>query len=153
MDDREIRLRIHQELTRHIGRGRAIDMSELYLLAFDQRPASKINATRRLRKILTAMRHEGVPICSASTTDGGGYYLAQAGSELEDYLARLHGRALRILVQEARLRKITLPELLGQMRLRLTNPPDPVGARCTCPDEEGTCNVPLREAPDAPDAA
>ena len=65
------------------------------------------------------MRNEGVPICSVSASSGGGYYLAAAGSELKGYTERDKRRALRILSRVSRIERISLPELLGQMRIRM----------------------------------
>jgi len=112
-------------LSRHVGREKAIGMGELYEEVFDRPWRNRINDTRALRTLIQELRKEGVAICSACAYAGGGYYLAAAGSEMEDYLSRLRSRALRALALEARLRRITLPELLGQMQLNLA--PEEVG--------------------------
>jgi hypothetical protein len=70
------------------------------------------NGTPRLRK-------EGLPICSVADQNGGGYYLASASSDAEDYLRRLRHQALKKLAMEARIRKVALPELLGQISVAL----------------------------------
>ena len=106
-------------MTRHVGRSRAIGMDRLHAEVYGDDPKSKINGTRGLRKIITRLRAEGVPILSVSSTAGGGYYLASAGSELDVYLGRLRRRALGILAIEARIRKTSVGELLGQMQLNL----------------------------------
>jgi len=112
-------MRLLGEMSRHIGRERAIGMGELYEIVFDEDWENRINHTRRLRELITEARYEGVPICSDSARSGGGYWLAAAGSEMQDFLASFHRRAVRSLVLEARLRKISLPELLGQMQMNL----------------------------------
>jgi hypothetical protein len=43
--------------------------------------------------------------------------LAASGSELEAYLDRQRRRALKILAKEARIRRMELPALLGQLAL------------------------------------
>jgi len=106
-------------LSRHIGRERAIDMGALYSQVFGKEYANKISDTRDLRKVVTILRQDGVPICSVSSPNGGGYYLAGAGSELEDYLGRIRRRALKSLWMESRVRRIGLAELLGQMQMNL----------------------------------
>jgi len=106
-------------LAAHIGEGNAIGMAELYERVFERPWEHRINDTRQLRRLITTMRDEGTPICSVSTSSGGGYYLAAAGSELIDYLHRGEHRALKILGRNARMRRITLPEYLGQMRLNI----------------------------------
>jgi hypothetical protein len=110
-----------QILTGHIGRARMIGMGELYEDVFGEPWQNRINDTRRLRKIITELRLEGVPICSDSSS-AGGYYLASAGSELEGYCKRMRRAALRKMVLEASVRKITLAELVGQMQLELGAP-------------------------------
>lgn len=106
-------------LSRHVGRHRAVGMDVLYESVFGETAGSKINGTRALRKMITSLRQSGVPIASCSSRDGGGYYLAAAGSELEDYLRRLRARAVRALALESRIRNISLDELVGQVQLNL----------------------------------
>lgn len=113
------KLRLMSELAGRTGRSRAVDMGELFESVFGEGYTSKINGTRKLRSLITELRKEGVPICSVSTKDGGGYYLASAGSELEDYCSRIRSRALKLLKMEGDLRKMSLPSLLHQIQLNL----------------------------------
>jgi len=106
-------------LARHVGEEKAIDMGELYSRVFDEPYTHKINNTRRLRTVITALRQKGVPIGSTAAKNGGGYYLVRAGSELDAYCGRLRRAALNKLAMEARLRKISMPELLGQMQMNM----------------------------------
>jgi len=119
LQDAEYRIRLHSELTSHIGQANAVGMAELYGAVYGETWENRINDTRKLRKLITDMRREGVAICSVSDSSGGGYFLAAAGSELKDYLRRSKIRALRILSRVSRIQKISLPELLGQMRLEM----------------------------------
>lgn len=111
--------RLLAELSRHIGAHNAIGMGELYCRVFDKVWMHKINDTRHLRTVVTLLRNEGVPICSASDKNTGGYYLASAGSELENYCSRIRRRGITALMMEAKIRKTALPELLGQIQLSL----------------------------------
>jgi hypothetical protein len=112
--------RLLSELTHHVGRHNAIGMGELYELVFQDPWANRINDTRKLRTVITELRKQGVAICSYCSSSSGGYYLASSGSsEMRDYLKRLRLRALKALVLEAKMRRIALPELLGQMQLEL----------------------------------
>ena len=111
--------RLLKVMARHVGRGRAVGMGELYEQVYEKVYDQRINDTRDLRKLITRLRGEGTPICSLSSTGGGGYYLASAGSELDDYCKRLRKKALKGLTQEAILRRLTLPELVGQIALNL----------------------------------
>ena len=112
----EYRHRLLAELTSHIGEMNAIGMPALYQAVFNRPWSDRINDTRHIRKLVTTMREEGVPICS-SASNGGGYYLAAAGSELEAYLRRDKFRALRILKRDAAILKISLPNYLGQLKM------------------------------------
>ena len=121
MSDREEN-KLLKTLSAHHGRARAISMHALHQAVFGSPIEDKINGTRRLRKIVTGLRREGIPICSVSDKDGGGYFLASAGSDLEDHCRRLRAQALRKLAIEAKLRKMALPELLGQISVALARP-------------------------------
>jgi len=117
--DAEARVKLLTALSNHIGATRAIGMGELYHAVYGESWRNRINDTRRLRTLITTMRREGVAICSVSTKEGGGYYLASAGSELVAYLRRSKYRALRILARVAKIQKVSLPDLLGQMKLEM----------------------------------
>ena len=106
-------------LSRHVGTEKALDMGELYSRVFNEPYSHKINHTRRLRTIITALRQKGVPIGSTAAKNGGGYYIVRAGSELDEYCGRLRRAALNKLMMESRLRRISMPELLGQMQLNM----------------------------------
>ena len=108
-------------LSRHIGQERAISMAALQRAVFGDEVDDKINGTRMLRKLVTELRRAGTPIASCTSCNGGGYYLAAAGSEMTDYLERLRRRALSALVLEAAMRRQTLPELIRQIQLGLTD--------------------------------
>lgn len=110
---------ILQALASHIGGPHAIGMGELYELVYGESWKNRINDTRALRQVITNLRSEGVPICSVATSYGGGYYLAVAGSELAGYLRNSERRALKILMRNARIKKISLPDYLGQMKLNM----------------------------------
>ena len=107
-------------LSEHVGRERAIGMGELYEKVFNELWQNRINDTRRLRQLITELRRKGKPICSASTSEGGGYYLPAVGQELDQYCQRRRMKALKELSIEAKIRKISLPELLGQMALSMS---------------------------------
>lgn len=114
--------RLLQEMTRHIGKAKVIGMGELFQRVFQQPWEHRINDTRRLRKLITDLRtgDSPAPICSSCCHFGPGYYLAQTGPELQAYIDKIEKQALRKLLQAARLRKVTLPELLGQLVLSLS---------------------------------
>jgi hypothetical protein len=103
----------------HMGKDKAIGADALYLEVFGEAPKSKITGTRALRRLITEQREAGVPIASCSDVDGGGYYIAEVDSEREKFFLRMRRRGLRILAMEAKMRKISTSELLGQIQLNL----------------------------------
>lgn len=104
-------------LTDHVGRAQAIGMGELFEKVFDKPYENRINHTKDLRRLVTLLRQKGKRICSVSSKEGGGYYLAAAGSEMQDYTRRLKNSALRKLKVVAVMERVSLPELLAQMAL------------------------------------
>lgn len=116
VDSAEYRQRLLAELTSHIGKANAIGMPALYQAVFERPWTDRINDTRRIRKLITLMRAEGVPICSVTSAPGG-YYLPAAGSEAADYIRRYEAKALRILRALSKMKKTSLPNYLGQLRL------------------------------------
>ncbi len=119
LQEAECRNRVYANLTSHVGQANAIGMAELYEAVYERPWSNRINDTRKLRVLVTKMRREGVAICSVTDTSGGGYYLAAAGSELKDYLRRSKIRALKILARVSKIQRISLPDLLGQMKLEM----------------------------------
>jgi hypothetical protein len=106
-------------LAKHVGKSKSIGMGTLYERVFGNTCKDRVNQARIIRALVTELRKEGIPICSDQDREGGGYYLAAAGKELEEYCMRLRKRALKILHMEAILRNKTLPELLGQLVLSM----------------------------------
>lgn len=114
-----LRARLMTEMSRHIGERNAIGMGELYELVFRETWRHRINDTRKLRKLIKQLRNEGVNINSSTSNQGGGYFLPAAGSELSDFLRRRDKLAVKILADNARIRKVSLRECWGQVGLRL----------------------------------
>jgi hypothetical protein len=109
------RLRLYGLMVRHVGPDKKIGMGELFEQVFLRSWHHRINDTRNLRTLITEMRNEGMPVCS----DGRGYWNAASASELSQYFDRNKKRALTILGQISRMKKVSLPEYLGQMQLEL----------------------------------
>lgn len=119
MDRDQAEARLLKILTHHMGKDKAIDMGELYLQVFGENFMHKINGTRKLRKLISSLRWEGLPIGETRAKSGGGYFLARSATELSGYLSRRKQEALRKLAMVARIQKTSLAELLGQMSLEL----------------------------------
>lgn len=78
--------------------------------------AAALDTTKRqIRSLVSELRLEGVAVCGHPKT---GYFIAANDSEIEDTCKFLRSRAIHSLTLESRLRKVTLPNLLGQMRLK-----------------------------------
>ncbi len=112
------RQRLYALMLRHVGPDSKVGMGELYEQVFEKPWRHRINDTRQLRRLITDMREDGMPVLS--NTDG--YWIAASSSELNDWCEKDKARALAILARIARIRKISLPEYLGQMQLELEAP-------------------------------
>lgn len=69
---------------------------------------------RHVRTLVTQLREDGVAVCGKPSD---GYFVAREPGEVEDTCQFLRARALKSLQLEARLRRVPLPELIGQLRL------------------------------------
>ncbi len=76
-------------------------------------------SARDIRQAVTDLRDDGVAVAALPSS---GYYLAQTPEEIEECCQYLRKRSLHGLRLESRLRKIALPELLGQLSLEMTEP-------------------------------
>lgn len=94
-------------LARHQGADKGISAKALVL---------ELNVpARQLRRLISRCRDEdGVAICGHPTT---GYYMAVTPEELQQSCAFLEHRALHSLRLLSRMKKVSLPELLGQLKL------------------------------------
>lgn len=93
-------------LSAHQGRENGISAERL---------AAKCETTERhLRALVGELREEGVAICARPET---GYFVAVTPEELQESCKFLHDRALRSLLLASRMQQISLPELLGQLKL------------------------------------
>ncbi len=94
-------------LRHHIGAGNGVTADIL---------AHTLNVTKRqVRLLVTELRMEGEHVCG---TPRDGYYMASSAEELEHTLQFLRSRAMHSLVLEAAMRKVSLPDLWGQMKLK-----------------------------------
>jgi len=118
---RELKSRLKSVLMGHVGPSNKIGMGELYEQVFQEKYSNRINGTKMLRVLINELQNiERLRICSSQSRINGGYYLAQTGGDLNGYCDVLTHAALKKLKKVAVLRRVALPELLGQMRLNLT---------------------------------
>ena len=114
-----LKAQVLKVLSRHPSPARCIKMAELHRQVFGEAVREKINTTRKLRKVITALRAEGTAIGSTADADGGGYYLATTDKDLSDYCRRLRSQGLAKLKLEADIRRMTLPQLMREVHLNL----------------------------------
>ena len=69
---------------------------------------------RDVRTFVSELRDDGHAVCGHPRT---GYFIAETDDELERTCKFLRARAMHSLVRESKLRKISLPALLGQLNL------------------------------------
>ena len=97
------------------GRENAISRASLVEAVNLDRPLFPVHE-RRIREVIKHLQSQhAVRIGSCHF----GYYMVQTAEELEEVCKYYDGYALSSLHVSARLRKIALPELLGQLWLKL----------------------------------
>lgn len=69
---------------------------------------------RQLRKLVSECREEGIAICGHPAT---GYFMATTPEELQQTCAFLEHRAMHSLRRLSRMKKVSLPDLMGQLML------------------------------------
>jgi len=100
------------ELSRHIGKARGISCADLVRDITWQAP--EVSSMRRVRKIIEELRREGQHICGHPSR---GYFMAANEEELNETCKFLADRALTSLTQAARMKKLAIPDIHGQLRL------------------------------------
>jgi len=71
---------------------------------------------RRLRSIVVALREAGHAIGGTPET---GYFIARTDAELDATFEFLYSRAMTSLTQIAAMKRMAMPDLRGQLRLRI----------------------------------
>ncbi|MBI1397033.1 MAG: hypothetical protein GC151_13740 [Betaproteobacteria bacterium] len=94
-------------LRTHIGRENGCKVSDL---AYHVRTNE-----RTVRKLVSELRADGIAVCGHPAT---GYFIARTAEDLEETCGFLRSRAMHSLTLESKLRKIPLPDLIGQLHLR-----------------------------------
>lgn len=102
-------------LSRHIGADQGVTVTEL---ARECRASAvdDLASHRHLRGIIEELRLEGHHVCAHPAR---GYYMAKDGEELEQTCRFLYSRAMASLKQVAAMKRVSLPDLEGQLNLRI----------------------------------
>jgi predicted DNA-binding transcriptional regulator YafY len=94
------------EMSHHLGQANGIGADELSL---------RLRVSPRvLRRQISWCRDQGISICGHPST---GYYMPETAEELEASCAFLHARAMHSLNLLARMRRVAMPTLMGQLLL------------------------------------
>lgn len=99
-------------LRNHIGRERGVTAPQLVMEVLGR---TGTGDERRLRDLVVELRLQGHHVCAVPGR--GGYFLAETPEELEETMTFLRDRAMTSLMQASRMRGISIPDLIGQMRL------------------------------------
>lgn len=102
-----------QALSRHIGASQGVTARDLVIEITGQ-TAANLCDQRHLRRIITELRMEGHHICAHPAT---GYFIARDEAELNQTCVFLYERAMASLAQVSRMKRTSLPDLRGQLRL------------------------------------
>lgn len=98
-------------LARHIGADNGIRGDQLVTEILGEHDAV---SERDLREMIVRLRLEGQHICAHPSR---GYFLAATPEELDETCLFLHERAMTSLKQIAAMKRISLPDLRGQLHL------------------------------------
>jgi len=114
------------ELTRHIGKARAIGAGELFEKVF-LRPyeGNKMTGCRRLRKLIEEVKYDLVNpvfIAHSCCTVKPGYYHPSSDSERREYVAREEKKVKKKIGRLARLNRMNEAAYIGQLALQMQGP-------------------------------
>lgn len=104
--------RVLEVLARHIGRDAGVHVRTL-TAEVTLGPADSADE-RRVRKAIEELRLAGAHICG---TTRHGYFMADTPEELDACCVWLYSRAMKTLTQIAAMKKVSLPDLRGQLHL------------------------------------
>ena len=114
--------RLLLEMTKHIGKARAIVAGELFEIVF-LRPyeGNKMTGCRDLRKLIEEVKYgpEAVFIAHSCCTIRPGYYLPSSDSERREYVARIERQVKRKIGRLARLNQVNAGDYAGQLALEI----------------------------------
>lgn len=111
------RERMLEVLSRHIGAANGVTIAQLvdamaHPRGIDARERASIE--RNARELVVQLRLAGHHVCSHPAT---GYYMAATPEELDAACTFLYDRAMTSLQQVAAMRRVSLPDLRGQLHL------------------------------------
>lgn len=102
----------------HIGRSRGATV-EVLVKEYRERYFPQKTTARDVRAAVQDLRTRGHHVCAHPRS---GYFLAETPEELAETEQFLRTRALASLQQVAAMRRVSLPDLIGQQRFLLESP-------------------------------
>lgn len=101
-------------LSVHIGKEHGVSAEDL-VKQINCNPFRRDKAgERRLRVLVTELRMEGYHICAHPSS---GYFMARNEDELNETCEFLHSRSIAGLKQIAAMKRVSVPDLRGQLQL------------------------------------
>jgi hypothetical protein len=103
-------------LAEHIGAERGVTIGRLVdeMVGQSLGRAEHASAERNVRELVVQLRLAGHHVCSHPST---GYYMAATPEELDAACSFLYDRAMTSLSQVAAMKRVSLPDLRGQLHL------------------------------------
>ncbi len=104
-------------LSRHIGAGAGVTISQLVdevLWPVGVPAAERATIERQARELIVQLRLDGHHVCAHPSR---GYFLAESPDELDQTCEFLYSRAMTSLKQVAAMKRVSLPDLRGQLHL------------------------------------
>ncbi|MCL4500839.1 MAG: hypothetical protein M1438_03160 [Deltaproteobacteria bacterium] len=114
--------RLMYEMTRHIGKERAIGAGELFEAVFEKPyEGNKMTGCRLLRKLIEEVKYgpEAIFIAHSCCTIRPGYYLPRTDSERREYVARVARQVKKKIGRLALLNQMNAGAYAGQLALEL----------------------------------
>lgn len=111
------RQRVLEALQNHIGMHNGVTAERLVFEVTQDHNARRAEwGQRQLREIIVALRLEGHHVCAHPSS---GYYIAASLEELDQTCRFLLMRSMTGLQQIAAMKRVALPDLAGQLRIKL----------------------------------
>lgn len=113
--------RLLEVLADHVGAANGLNIEQLVAAMVHPHAEGKLLAkvaaaawSRNVRELVMQLRLEGQHVCAHPRS---GYYLAANGDELNEACEFLYDRAMTSLQQVAAMKRVSLPDLRGQLHL------------------------------------
>jgi len=99
-------------LSKHIGEHNGVTARDLVVEITGK--ADTPGGTRRLRQVIEELRREGHHVCGHPSC---GYFIAKDEDEVNRTCLFLYERAMTSLAQISRMKRVSIPDIRGQLKL------------------------------------